>query len=469
MKKTKFILSACAVLLLAQQLPAQIKHALRDGQGRHVIPRGFVVNTNDHAGPVEFNADDFARMVRMGANYQVVRLELGRLSTYPGYQFEESYLDKLERLVRLGREAGITTVFKMTVYSVKGFSWEAFWANENREQEIYLEAWRHVWERFKDEPAVVGYDLVNEPRKLTMEISYTDLTNDHLIPLYERLIDEARAIADDKLYLCQTVFMNKGEAINHNQYAEITQPIEREGIVFSPHIYQDKLELIEPIMRRFEKEAEMLDAPILIGEWGFPTYESADTSVEEQLEYIAMYIKTAEVFDAMGVGSIKAWFLGNRTMQDFLPGGRSTWAIFSDEVAAGTVERKYITDVIARPYPQVIAGDIHSFMFNHATRVLDFTITPDNSTGASRIFVAADRHYPDGFSVHCGEDLVLCCNPLNAKGMEVIKAGPSTNPSDFIWNPATQQLIVLRWPVEGEELVVRVVPGIAVEESSFRE
>ena len=239
----------------------------------------------------------------------------------------------------------------MTVYSVKGFSWEAFWANENREQEIYLEAWRHVWERFKDEPAVVGYDLVNEPRKLTMEISYTDLTNDHLIPLYERLIDEARAIADDKLYLCQTVFMNKGEAINHNQYAEITQPIEREGIVFSPHIYQDKLELIEPIMRRFEKEAEMLDAPILIGEWGFPTYESADTSVEEQLEYIAMYIKTAEVFDAMGVGSIKAWFLGNRTMQDFLPGGRSTWAIFSDEVAAGTVERKYITDVIARPYP----------------------------------------------------------------------------------------------------------------------
>ena len=108
-------------------------------------------------------------------------------------------------------------------------------------------------------------------------------------------------------------------------------------------------------------------------------------------------------------------------------------------------------------------------MFNHATRVLDFTITPDNSTGASRIFVAADRHYPDGFSVHCGEDLVLCCNPLNAKGMEVIKAGPSTNPSYFIWNPATQQLIVLRWPVEGEELVVRVVPGMAVEESSFRE
>lgn len=458
---SKRILLPLMVLLLAQQVPAQIKHALRDTQGRHVIPRGFVVNTNDHVGPVEFDADDYARMVRMGANYQVVRLELGRLSSYPGYQFEESYLDKLERLVRLGRETGITTVFKMTVYTVKGFSWEDFWANENNEQDIYVEAWRHIWERFKDDPSVVAYDLVNEPRKLTMDISYVDLTNEHLIPLYERLIDEAQSIGPDKLYLCQTIFMNKGEAINHNQYAEITKPINRDGIVFSPHIYQDRIELIEPIMRRFEKEALMLDAPILIGEWGFPTYESADTSVKEQLEYIEMYVRTAEVFDAMGVGSIKAWFLGNRTMQDFLPGGRSTWAIFSDEVAAGTVERKYITDVIARPYPQTIAGDIHSFMFNHATRVLEMQITPDNSTGASRIFVAADRHYPDGFSVHCGDDMILCYNPLKAKGIEVIQAGARSNPSDFIWNPATQQLIVLRWPVDGEELTVKIVPGIA--------
>jgi len=53
---------------------AQIKHGLRDDAGRHIIPRGFVVNTNDHKGEVFFNSDDYARMVRMGANICMGRI-----------------------------------------------------------------------------------------------------------------------------------------------------------------------------------------------------------------------------------------------------------------------------------------------------------------------------------------------------------------------------------------------------------
>lgn len=40
------------LLLIPISVSAQIKHGLRDTQGRHVIPRGFVVNTNDHKGEV---------------------------------------------------------------------------------------------------------------------------------------------------------------------------------------------------------------------------------------------------------------------------------------------------------------------------------------------------------------------------------------------------------------------------------
>ena len=79
---------------------AQIKHGLRDNSGRHIIPRGFVVNTNDHRGEVFFNSDDYARMVRMGANTQVIRLELGKLSAFPGGQLEPNYLKKLDTLVK---------------------------------------------------------------------------------------------------------------------------------------------------------------------------------------------------------------------------------------------------------------------------------------------------------------------------------------------------------------------------------
>lgn len=442
---------------------AQIKHGLRDEQGRHIIPRGFVVNTNDHAGEVFFNSDDYARMVRMGANSQVIRLELGKLSNFPGGKLEPKYLAKLDSLVALGKNHGIKTVFKMTVYGVDKFVWEEFWQNKKNEYKTYIDAWKVIWNRYSEESSVLGYDVVNEPRKLTMDISYENLTNKYLIPLYQKIIDESQKINDDKLILFQSIFMNKGEKIDNNQYSEITAPINRKNIIFAPHIYQNNIDYIKRNMDRFDKESDILKAPILIGEWGFPTFATTDTIIEGnlgQLKYRELYIRTAEVFDKMGVGSIKAWFLGNRTMQHFLPGGPSTWSIFSDSTDAGTVERKYITDVISRPFPQAIAGDIQSFLFNHATRSLDVKINPDNNKGASKIFIGANRHYPDGFSVLLGEESVLYYNPLKNVGLEIYKLANGIDPTNFIWDSNSQKLIVLKWPKTKGVLDIKIVPGI---------
>ncbi len=451
------------LLLFTFTMQSQIKHGLRDEQGRHVVSRGFVVNTNDHKGEVFFNSDDYARMVRLGANSQVIRLELGKLSTFPGGRVEENYLRKLDTLVAHGKNAGMKTVFKMTVYGVDSFEWEVFWQNKKKEYDTYIDAWKVIWNRFSDESSVLGYDIVNEPRKLTMDISYTDLTNTYLIPLYQKIIDESQKINPSKKILLQSIFMNKGEGIDNNQYAEITSSVNRKNIVFAPHIYQDKIDFIKPVMDRFDKESELLQAPIFIGEWGFPTFASTDTLISGdlgQLRYRELYIKTAEVFDKMGVGSIKAWFLGNRTMQNFLPGGPSTWAIFSDKKAAGTVERKYITDIIARPYPQTIAGDIHSFLFNHATRSLDLKIRPDNTKGASTIFIGANRHYPDGFSILIDDDVIIYRDPLKNVGLEIYKLPKNVNPKDFIWDEYTQKLTILKWPENRTDLHIQIVPGI---------
>ena len=460
MKKLVFL-----TLLLASFLGfSQIKHGLRDEQGRHIIPRGFVINTNDHRGEVFFNSDDYARQVRMGANHQVVRLELGKVSEFPGGNVEPSYLLKLDSLVALGKNHDIKTVFKMTVYGVDKFVWEEFWDNKDDLQyTTYINAWKVIWERYKNEPYVLGYDIVNEPRKLEMQISYKDLTDKYLIPLYQRIIDESQRINPNKMILFQSIFMNKGEKIDNNQYAEITAPINRKNIIFAPHIYQNNVDYIQKNMDRFDKESEMLKAPILIGEWGFPTFAKTDTILTGnlgQLKYKEMYIRTAEVFDRMGIGSIKAWFLGSRSMQNFLPGGPSTWSIFSDKTDAGTAERKYITDIIARPIPQAIAGDIQSFFFNFAKRELDINIISDNSKGASTIFIGANRHYPDGFSIIINNDFVMYYNPIKNVGLEVYKRTKDSNPTDFIWDEKTQKLTVLKWPETNKNYNIKIVPGL---------
>jgi endoglycosylceramidase len=450
-------------LFYVLSIVAQTGHDLRDDRGRHIIGRGFVVTTNDGKGEVFFDPDDYSRMVRLGANSQVIRLELGKLSSFPGAQLDNNYLLKLDSLVAMGRHAGIKSIFKMTTYGVRGFSWEAFWINEKNEHQTYIDAWKVVWNRYKDEPFVRGYDLVNEPRKLTMEISYDDLTEKYLIPLYRKIIDAKDEISPEKYGLIQSIFMNKGEAINGNQYAEIKKPLNRDNVIFAPHVYQKNKELIKPAMLRFKKESELLDAPVFIGEWGFPTFDKTDSTMTGklgQLNYMDFYIRTAELFDSLRVGSIKAWFSGNRTKQNFLSGGISTWAIFQDKQDVGTVERKYITDIIARPYPQAIAGDIQSFMYDFATRNLDIYIHTDNSKGASRIFIGANRHYPDGFSVVCNQNFVLCYNPLKNGGLTVFKSDENSNPADFIWDGSRQQLVILEWPVDNKEIHLRIIPGI---------
>ena len=460
--KTKFLKIIC--IFFAINSFSQIKHGLRDELGKHIIPRGFVINTNDGAGEVFFNSDDYARAVRMGANTQVVRLELGKLSKFPGGKLEPKYLQKLDTLVALAKNHGIKTVFKMTVYGVKKLVWQEFWENKkDKMHKTYIDAWKVIWKRYANQSYVLGYDIVNEPRKLKMKISYKDLTDKYLIPLYQRIIDESQKINTDKLILIQSIFMNKGEKIDNNQYAEITSPINRKNVVFAPHIYQNNINFIQKNMDRFDKESDMLKAPILIGEWGFPTFAKTDTTQIGklgQLEYRKLYIKTAEVFDKMGVGAIKAWFLGNRTMQNFLAGGPSTWSIFSDKTDAGTVERKYITDVISRPFPQEIAGNIQSFGFNFAKRELNLNIISDNKKGASKIFIGQNRHYPDGFSIIINTDFVMYYNPLKNVGLEVYKTTKDSNPSDFIWDEKTQKLIVLKWGKTNTNYNIKIVPGI---------
>jgi endoglycosylceramidase len=239
----KRIVVFTAILLYALALSAQSYHALRDEKGRHVIGRGFVVTTNDGRGEVFFNKEDYTRMARLGANYQVIRLQLGKLSSSWG-ELNHDYLLKLDSLVNMGKHEGIKSIFKMTGY-VGGFSWEVFWLNEHNEHQTYIEAWKVIWNRYKDDPFVTGYDLVNEPRKLTMDISYDELTEKYLLPLYRKIIDAKDKFNPDKYGIIQSIFMNKGEAINGNQYAEIK--------IVVPKSFNDKTrEALEVIKKAYK-------------------------------------------------------------------------------------------------------------------------------------------------------------------------------------------------------------------------
>ena len=62
----KNLIIPCILVFSTLYLSAQLKHALRDENDRHVIGRGFVVVNNNSY----FNSDDYVRMVRLGAIFR---------------------------------------------------------------------------------------------------------------------------------------------------------------------------------------------------------------------------------------------------------------------------------------------------------------------------------------------------------------------------------------------------------------
>ncbi len=451
------LLAICATISLS----AQLRHPVRDGQGRHQIERGFVVVTGGFNGEVFYTQQDYQRMARLGANVQVIRIDPTKLgSSAKSKSEQERYLVKLDSLVNMARNVGMKSSMKMTVYGLKNFTWERFWLNKGNIQQEHIDKWCVLWDRYKDDSYVVGYDLLNEPRKMSMDVTYEQITNDYLIPVYEKIIDEAVKYSRDKRFYCQSIFVNKGEQEEHMQYAPIERPINRENVVFCPHTYKHIVSEVAPTMEMFEECSKVMNVPMFVGEWGYPTLKSTDGDLAKQFDYIQVYEATVREFDRLGCGSIKAWFTGNPSMLKYIHDEEYTWSIFQDKRAVGSYERKYLMDIIARPYPQLVAGDIYSFDFDFATRQLSLTLKADNSKGASRIYISADRFYPDGFTFVCGDGVKLAYNPMKRVGLEVLENSAGVDVNDYVWDSARQCVVVSRWAEDGAMVDVKVIPGV---------
>jgi len=188
---------------------------------------------------------------------------------------------------------------------------------------------------------------------------------------------------------------------------------------------------------------------------------AADTDPARQAKFTRVYQATAGAFDRRGLGAIKAWFCGSRCpIVNKTTSAAVTFAIFSDSNAVGHVERRYITDALARPRPLVVAGRIERYGYDFATRTLEVVLKPDAASGATEIFVAADRFYPGGFGVEVGPGLSLAMKPGKAHLRTVRSAGDAEGEQAqrVRWDEDTQRLVIEQWILKAPRLVLRVMP-----------
>jgi hypothetical protein len=463
---------------IAVEMPAGVPSQpwFRDEFGRHWMPNGVVVNTEDVTGDYDYSEESYQRMRAYGLNCQVIRLGLTRLGGFPGSELKPEYLAKIDRLVRLGKENGIKTIFKMTLYDLTGEvyttlteeHWASLFLNKNGLQDRYVEAWGRVFDRYAAEPAVWGYDLLNEPLAAsggaTNDIwdlypdqfqSNVQFQRDYFWPLYERVIDRMQRVSPDKYALVQSWHYTVS---NHRKTGlpsgyPLTK-INRNNVVYAPHYYGNKPGYA---LQTYLNHAAELKLPVIMGEYGPPTFPNTDSDLETQLVYQRNFMHTVELFDRFGIGMLKAWWAGSRDLNH----GKfnRTWSMFQGDSHALGPERKYVTDVMCRPRPICIAGVVHTYHYDFATRKFTMEFTPAEAKAPSEIYLPLERHYPDGLRINY-QGLVLTLAPGGKGGLKVKENPGKLEAGGFHWDKATQRLHVKKWPEPGGRTLFEVVPGV---------
>ncbi len=431
---------------------------LFDESGRQLIPGGYVSLEN-----IPFTADDYRRMVRMGANFQVIRMPIGMIGAWPGKEPDEKALAHFDELVRLGKAAGLRTIFKLVFYGVRPFGdeqWDMVWNNTDDTQEKIIAGWTGIWNRYKNEPSVFGYDLLNEPAH-GLSKDYERIQNEQMLPLLRRMTDAMHKISPEKWALYQPLLRKpEDQKTKHRDpVVPMTEPFGRERIIYAPHLYQMDMAVIPTMLDNLQRQAALSKAPLLLGEWGSPTLATTDGNPAEEARFTKVYEFTVNAMDHRDIPGIKAWFSSKPppiAPQDSKKW--QTWAIFSDDSPVGQVERKYITDVIVRPRPLVVSGRVEHFSTDFATRTFEMTLKTDPTLGATEIFMPAERHYPKGFQVEVGPGLTLA-QAGKAATLRTVRAVDATDREQaglIRWDDATQHLIIDKWAGAARRLTVKI-------------
>lgn len=149
---------------------------------------------------------------------------------------------------------------------------------DRRNQDRLVDLWVKIARRYKDEPAVAAYDLLNEPlpRRTGAEGKYKD----QLEPLYRRITAAIRQVDPKHMITVEG-------ADWANDWSVFTEPFDK-NLLYQFHFYcwerPTKLNSIE----RFIEQRNRLNAPVWVGETG-----EKDN---------AIYWATTDYFEANNIG-----------------------------------------------------------------------------------------------------------------------------------------------------------------------
>jgi len=172
-------------------------------------------------------------------------------------------------------------------------AYQNFWDPSRGHPELrehFLDTWRHVAERFADHPAVIGYDILNEPVFANGDLDATlaiqadaeagRFHNTNLTEFSQQAIDAVRSADDDAWIMIEpTSLVNAFPYPGDLVAKDLHDPRKGEPrLAYAPHLYEPPVHdgngyaVDSPYVGKWEgyrvREAEDLGATLYVGEFG---------------------------------------------------------------------------------------------------------------------------------------------------------------------------------------------------------
>lgn len=267
--------------------------------------------------------------------------------------------------------------------------WINFWSYTQHKdlQDHYILTWQKIAERFKNNPYVIGYDLMNEPwGGDVIKVFLTgEFEREQLTAFYSRLIPALRNTDQNKYIFFEPLPAPVTFGLPTN-LINVKDTRSSSRIVYAPHCYPydtheglgytatSKNQLRDWERERGKDTKRYGSVPLLTGEFGLsPTQAGFDDYLTD--------------FNAMSDRNLWHWSYWSNDLGGWSP------------LNADRSETVILQHLI-RAYPKATAGKLLAFSFDPSSK--KFTMTFVSNTAISQpteIFVP-NRFYPNGWNLN---------------------------------------------------------------------
>ena len=294
------------------------------------------------------------------------------------------------------------------------YAWQKLYENIDGVQDQFAEFWKVVASYFKDEPNVIGYEVINEPyiANIYADIKYKDPKNndiDHLTPLYDKVNEKIREVDNNTIIFFEPTVHDENIGIYKAPGGETFN----NRSVFSYHVYcmnvtaEGEPTNLTECHKQDDKAfyyqyqvAQDLGLASFLTEFGAlsNSYRSS-----EEVEYITNMAETH--FQSWAYWQYKYY---EDITTDAQPG--STESFYFDN---GTVQATKVK-ALARPYAYRICGEPVSTRFTAENGIFELSYKPGNCSGLNtEVYLGEELHYPNGFQVNLGN-----CNACTLRSID---------------------------------------------------